>query len=593
MPPLTSPTRTGATAVGALALLAALTTGPAHAEHRADPQVTQDSLTPTSALPNTPVTGQLKVHSSACFTVQTLGIAVRDSNGKNLDFPGSLSNTQICPTGVTLTTGAESFPAGTYQVFGFFQDQAGAWTNLPTQQLVVANPTPVVTQDSLTPATATANTPVSAQLKVHSNVCFTAQAIGVAVRDSQGNNLDFPGSLGSTQICPTGFTLTTGSESFPAGTYQVFGYYESQSGTWTNLPTQQLVVTNPTPVVTQDSLTPTTATANTPVTAQLTVHSNVCFTAQAIGVAVRDRQGNNLDFPGSLGSTQICPTGFTLTTGSESFPAGTYQVFGYYETQSGTWTNLPTQQLVVSAAQTTPSSPIAGQSLVWSDEFNGPLDTTKWNNANSSAYAYNTSNPKDDKLDLINPLNVTVANGVATFTAKPTVSVALPAPFQNLTPWETGLLTTENTSGKFMVKTGDYAEARVQLPSQLGAWPAFWTWQSAGSPPGEGEIDSFEYHPDNANLLELTNHVDFAQKFWENVPNVQPGQWVTIGTHYGANSVTWYVNGTPVFSDTTGVGANWSAYLVLNLSICSGDYHPAPEGNTPITFAADYVHVFR
>ncbi|MFE5580954.1 hypothetical protein [Kitasatospora sp. NPDC056531] len=45
-----------------------------------------------------------------------------------------------------------------------------------------------------------------------------------------------------------------------------------------------------------------------------------------------------------------------------------------------------------------------------------------------------------------------------------------------------------------------------------------------------------------------------------------------------------------MFSDGKGVGANWSAYLILNLSVCAGKYHPAPQGNTPITF---YVRVYR
>ncbi|MGF1427173.1 glycoside hydrolase family 16 protein [Kitasatospora sp. LaBMicrA B282] len=585
MPPLTSPARTGAIAAGTLTLLAALTTGPAHAQPRADPQVVQDRLAPTSALPNTPVTGQLTVHSSACFTVKTLGIGVRDGNGNNLDFPGSLGSTQICPSGVSLTTGARSFPAGTYRIFGYYQSQSGSWTNLPEQQLVVATPTPVATQDSLTPTTATADTPVSARLAVHSNVCFTAKAVGVAVRDAAGNNLDFPGGLGSTQICPSGLTLTTGTRSFPAGTYQMFGYYQDPSGAWKNLPTQQLVVSSPTPALTLDSLTPVTAAANSPVTAQLMVHSNVCFTVQSLGVAVRDAAGNNLDFPGGLGSTQICPSGLTLTTGARSFPAGTYQMFGYYQDPSGAWTNLPTQQLIVNAGQVGPTSVIPGQSLVWSDEFNGPISPLKWNKANSSAYRYGTHNPQDDKLDLIDANNVTTANGVATFTAKP---VSFNLPVKNRTAWATGLLTTENSGEKFMVKTGDYAETRVRLPKQLGAWPALWTWKE-----GDNEVDSFEFHPDNPNLLELTNHTRPAQKFWENKTHVQAGEWVTIGTYYGADTVTWYVNGIPVFDDKKGVGPNWSAYLILNLSICSGDFHPDPADNTPITFDADYVRVFR
>ncbi|WP_324606660.1 glycoside hydrolase family 16 protein [Kitasatospora azatica] len=179
---------------------------------------------------------------------------------------------------------------------------------------------------------------------------------------------------------------------------------------------------------------------------------------------------------------------------------------------------------------------------------------------------------------------MSLANGVATFTAQPS-SHTLENGKQ---AWTTGLLTTEGTQQGFKVKTGDYAETRVQLPGGTGAWPALWTWQNGGN-----EIDSFEYHPDNPNLLELTNHVNGGQKYLTDANAVKPGQWVTIGTYYGANSVDWYVNGVKVFSDNTGVGANWSAYLILNLSISAGQYHSAPTSSTPITTAADYVRVYR
>ncbi|MBB4949880.1 hypothetical protein F4556_005415 [Kitasatospora gansuensis] len=73
---------------------------------------------------------------------------------------------------------------------------------------------------------------------------------------------------------------------------------------------------------------------------------------------------------------------------------------------------------------------------------------------------------------------------------------------------------------------------------------------------------------------------------------MKPGEWVTIGAHYRAGSVDWYVNDVKVFEDKKGVGAHWSAYLILNLSLCSGDYHPSPKGGT-VSFASDFVRVYR
>jgi hypothetical protein len=359
--------------------------------------------------------------------------------------------------------------------------------------------------------------------------------------------------------------------------------------------------------VTQDRLTPASMTAGTAAKAGLTVHSSSCFTARTLGVGVRDAAGDNLDFPGSAANVRICPSGVSITTGSRTLPAGSYTQFGFWQDSAGAWHNLTSQTLKVTAASssstpapapstttpppatttsptTTSGSPIPGQSLIWSEEFNGPVAYgSKWIGDNTTSFQYGNHNPSDNKLDWLSDSAVSVANGVATFTATPS-SHTLENGKQ---AWTTGLLTTEGSTQGFQVKTGEYVETRVQLPTATGAWPALWTWKN-----GNGEIDSFEYHPDNPNLLELTNHVNPAQDYYTNASAVAPGKWVTIGTYYGANSVDWYVNGTKVYSDGTGVGANWSAYLILSLSVSAGEYHPAPTGSAPITFAADYLRVY-
>ncbi|WP_245203962.1 family 16 glycosylhydrolase [Kitasatospora sp. RG8] len=375
------------------------------------------------------------------------------------------------------------------------------------------------------------------------------------------------------------------------------------------------------PTVTQDRLGPATMVAGNASAASLTVHSSACFTARTVGVGVRDAAGHNLDFPGNRTNAQICPGGLTVTTGSRTLPAGTYTQFGFWQDSAGAWHNLPSQKLVVSAAATpapapttaptatpttaptatptpaptaTPSQtaapgaiPVAGKKLTWSDDFNSLDLGSRWTADRSSSYHYGDHNPNDNKLDWLNKNNVTVSGGVATFTAKPS-SHTLENGKQ---AWDTGLLTTEYSSEGFKVKTGDYIETRVKLPAGTGAWPALWTWN--GTSGAHGEIDSFEYHTDNPNLLELTNHITPGHLYYTDAKAIAKDGWVTIGTHYGATSVDWYVNGAKVFSDGKGVGADWAAYPILNLSLSAGQYHPAPQGTAPITFAADYVRVYR
>ncbi|MEW1914931.1 hypothetical protein AB0442_42380, partial [Kitasatospora sp. NPDC085895] len=106
--------------------------------------VTQDSLAPTTMTAGVPAKATLTVHSSSCFTAKTLGVGVRDAAGQNLDFPGNASNVRICPSGVTFTSQSRTLPAGSYTEFGFWQDSANVWHNLPSRTLTVsAAPGPV------------------------------------------------------------------------------------------------------------------------------------------------------------------------------------------------------------------------------------------------------------------------------------------------------------------------------------------------------------------------------------------------------------------------------------------------------------------
>ncbi|MFH8386046.1 hypothetical protein ACH4E7_34850 [Kitasatospora sp. NPDC018058] len=335
--------------------------------------------------------------------------------------------------------------------------------------------------------------------------------------------------------------------------------------------------------ITEDSLTPTSAAPNTPTTATLKVHSSVCVTVRQLGVAVRDSKGNNYDYPGSVLNATICPSGYTLVTGSRTFPAGTYTEFGYYKDATG-YHNL-TQATLIVTTQGTGGDPTQGKALTFNENFTSPIVWgQRWVGNTTSAYQYGNHNPNDDKLDWLNTANVTSGNGSVTFTAQPSTHTLE----NGKQAWNTGLITTESSREGFQVRTGDYIETLVSMPPNLGAWPALWSWKS-----GDTEIDKYEYHPDNPNMLELTNHINPAHDYYTDSSAVGPNRWVTIGAVYGATSVDWYINGTKVFSDGKGVGASFSAYIILNLSIDAGTWHPAPANSNPISFSARYVHVWR
>ncbi|MFB6894368.1 beta-glucanase [Kitasatospora sp. NPDC056327] len=138
--------------------------------------------------------------------------------------------------------------------------------------------------------------------------------------------------------------------------------------------------------------------------------------------------------------------------------------------------------------------------------------------------------------------------------------------------WTCNLLTTEGSPEGFQLRAGDVLDARVTLPLELGAWPAIWTWRDGGN-----EIDVFEYHPDNPDLLEISNHVRGGYRYWHGADaGIAPGATFDLRTVFGAHSVDWFVDGTLIHADRRGVGAEWHAYLIVNLSVADGTYHARP-----------------
>ncbi|MET9579538.1 beta-glucanase [Streptomyces massasporeus] len=203
--------------------------------------------------------------------------------------------------------------------------------------------------------------------------------------------------------------------------------------------------------------------------------------------------------------------------------------------------------------------------------------TTQWVAGRSWAYpGGGPVNPRDDKLDYLVSDAAYSRSGVLRARRRPDGR------------WNTGLLTTEGSEEGFTVRPGDVLEAQVRLPKEIGAWPAIWTWRD-----GDQEIDVFEYHPDNPDLLEFTNHVRGTNRYHHDEA-VRPGAQVNLRTVFGSRSVEWWLNGRRVFADGRGVGRDWHAYLIVNLSVCAGRYHPPPQpGTTEMSYEVSHLVVRR
>ncbi|WP_051271908.1 hypothetical protein [Shimazuella kribbensis] len=251
-----------------------------------------------------------------------------------------------------------------------------------------------------------------------------------------------------------------------------------------------------------------------------------------------------------------------------------------------TFTLLASFCIQTNATKADEDNPLIGK-IVFQEDFDdlqvGSGKKWGWKTA---AYEFCTTNPKNNKLDNLTTEAMKIENGNLHIHATPKSNGF----------WDTGLVTNgdscDSGGDQFLVKPGDFLLTHVKLPTgNVGAWPGFWTWKD-----GRNEIDVFEWHSDQPHKLELTNHVNPAGSIYEDKDLIGPDKWVYIGTKIGETSNTWYVGSSEkdlkaVFSDQTGVGPDWSAYMIANLSIDNGKR--APQGDAPIDYYIDSIKVFR
>lgn len=145
-----------------------------------------------------------------------------------------------------------------------------------------------------------------------------------------------------------------------------------------------------------------------------------------------------------------------------------------------------------------PTAVASGYKLTFSDEFNGPLDTSKW------GYRYGCFDPgqRSQAQYTDSPDNVSVRDGYLNLTARYSPmktewdgsQIPRTCKSGNTTydaPFTSGMITTKYAAPA----SGFYAEARIKLPTARSSWSSFWatgTDEKLGGWPGNGEIDVFE-----------------------------------------------------------------------------------------------------
>jgi beta-glucanase (GH16 family) len=242
---------------------------------------------------------------------------------------------------------------------------------------------------------------------------------------------------------------------------------------------------------------------------------------------------------------------------------------------------------------------IDGWTLTWADEFNGPagpIDGNKWTSEVNG-------NPANNELEFYTNRQSNIAvdgNGNLNLIARAEAYQG-----RNYTSGRV------NTAGHFTQAYGRF-DARIQMPTGKGIWPAFWMLgDNIGNPnvgwPQCGELDIMEtVGTDTSHNYGSAHGPGYSGGNPLTGGYTYPGGSLTDGFHvfsleWEPNVVRWYVDGT-LFETKTSAdvppGTTWvydhPFFVILNVAV-GGTWPGSPDGTTvfPQTMKVDYVRIYK
>lgn len=228
--------------------------------------------------------------------------------------------------------------------------------------------------------------------------------------------------------------------------------------------------------------------------------------------------------------------------------------------------------LLVAAVLATMSTTALGASLLYSDEFNGPLDTSTWANRTPWNTNYTTG-----ELQYYDPANATFANGMLTLKSEKRAMSGYSY---------TSAIVTSLKRQKFSY---GYFEMRAKLPKGQGIWPAFWLTNDSTL-----EIDAMEMLGHQPNKVYMTLHKNGSQVqgVSKTGPDFSAG-FHTFAVDWQPTYVKWYIDG--VLSATySGSMPSDPLYICLNTAV-GGAWPGSPDSTTqfPVEYNIDYLRVYN
>lgn len=257
----------------------------------------------------------------------------------------------------------------------------------------------------------------------------------------------------------------------------------------------------------------------------------------------------------------------------------------------------------LSATNYAVDAPMAGRTLVWSDEFDGDqLDLAKW----SYDTAFNKQGWFNKELQYYaaaRPENVRVGGGILTIEARKDPQLIRQQPDWGRQQYSSGKIVTK---GKAQFQYG-FFEIRARLPCTGGTWPAIWMMPEAPAKwPEGGEIDILEHVGSRPRVVHATvhsalfNHVRGTQRGAETPLPTACDSFHRYQLDWQPQSITVGVDDRAymqVRNDQPGGLGAWPFdqpfHLILNLAM-GGDWAGAvDDAALPQRFEVDYVRVWK
>jgi len=155
--------------------------------------------------------------------------------------------------------------------------------------------------------------------------------------------------------------------------------------------------------------------------------------------------------------------------------------------------------------------------------------------------------------------------------------------------YTSGMISTKQS----FAQTYGYFEMRAELPQTAGGWPAFWLVPADGSWPPELDVMetlTSDPHADWTTAHSAASGAHTANGISSYIPDTSDG-FHTYGVLWTASTLTWYVDGTAVFSQATPADMNKPMYMIANLAL--GGWGGAVDSSgMPAEMKIDYIRSY-